>query len=75
MKESINLQIHPNPGIKTGTLEFLPIELPDNNPPDGEAIQEFSQFFGLVARVVGCFFRSLSRFPDDEQLPYYYGFN
>ena len=62
--------------LKSGSLEFLPIELPDNNPVDGEPIQEFWQFYGLLPSLekIG-FWVIIPRYPDDEQLPYCYGFN
>ena len=62
--------------LKTGSLEFLPIELPDNNPVDGESIEEFWQFFGYLPDLsdIG-FWVIIARYPDDGQLPYCYGFN
>jgi hypothetical protein len=59
-----------------GILEFLPIELPDNNPPNGESIEQFWQFYGYLPALsdIG-FWVIIPRFPDDDQLPYCYGFN
>ncbi|MCB9307038.1 MAG: hypothetical protein H6565_10615 [Lewinellaceae bacterium] len=62
--------------LKTGSLEFLPIELPDNNPVEGESIQEFWQFFCLLPGLGDFgFWVIIPRFPDDGQLPYCYGVN
>lgn len=59
-----------------GILEFLPIELPDNNPPNGEPIQQFWQFYGYLPALsdIG-FWVIIPRFPEDGQLPYCYSFN
>jgi hypothetical protein len=62
--------------LNTGSLEFLPIELPDNNPVNGESIQQFWQFFGLLPDLADIgFWVIIPRFPDDGELPYCYGFN
>lgn len=55
-------------------LEFLPVELPDNNPVDGEPIQDFWQFYGFLPALssVG-FWVIIPRYPDDDQRPYCYG--
>lgn len=62
--------------LKTGSLEFLPIELPDNNPVDGESIEKYWQFFGYIPdfQPVG-FWVIIPRYPDDSELPYSYGFD
>lgn len=62
--------------LLSGSLEFLPIELPDNNPVDGEPIEVFWQFFGFIADLssVG-FWVIIPRYLDDGQLPYTYGFD
>jgi hypothetical protein len=62
--------------LKTGSLEFLPIELPDNNPVDGEPVQENWLFFLLLPDLSDHgFFIILPRWPDEGQLPYNYGVN
>lgn len=62
--------------LKTGSLEFLPIELPDNNPVDGEPIEKYWQFFGYLPDLhkVG-FWVIIPRYPQDGELPYCYGFD
>ena len=52
------------------------MELPDNNPVDGEPIADHWQFFGLLPALsdIG-FWVIIPRFPDDGQAPYCYGFN
>ncbi len=62
--------------LKTGSIEFLPIELPDNNPVDGEPVEENWLFFLLLPDLSDHgFFIVLPRWPDDGQLPYNYGVN
>ncbi len=57
--------------LKTATLELLPIELPDNNPVDGEPIEENWEFFVLIPDFsrIG-FFVIIPR--DGETTPYVY---
>jgi len=62
--------------LKTGSIEFLPIELPDNNPVDGEKVEDNWLFFlRLPALSDHAFFIILPRWPDDGQVPYNYGAN
>jgi hypothetical protein len=62
--------------LKTGSIEFLPIELPDNNPVDGELVQDHWLFFVLLPDLSDHgFFVVLPRWPDDGQQGYNYGFN
>jgi len=62
--------------LKTASIEFLPIELPDNNPIDGEPIEDFWQFFVMLPDLSDHgFWVIIPRWPDDEQLPYIYGGN
>ena len=62
--------------LKTGSLEFLPIELPDNNPIDGESIEVYWQFFLMLPSFSDHgFWVIIPRWPEDEELPYVYGFN
>jgi hypothetical protein len=59
----------------TASLELLPRELPDNNPVDGEPIEDSWQFFGHIPNLapVG-FWVIIPRYPEPRQLPYTYGF-
>ncbi|MDX1939613.1 MAG: hypothetical protein SFU99_03630 [Saprospiraceae bacterium] len=60
--------------LQTASLELLPIELPDNNPVDGERIEDYWQFYAhLPALAFVGFWVIIPRWPDDEQLPYVYG--
>ncbi|TAE58476.1 MAG: hypothetical protein EAZ89_03260 [Bacteroidetes bacterium] len=56
-----------------GEIEFLPIELPDNNPINGETVQDNWLFFVNLPWVydVG-FWVMIPRRPDDGVLPYVY---
>ncbi len=59
--------------LQKATLEFLPIELPDNNPIDGEPIEDFWQFFAILPDLSRFgFWVIIPRWPNDEQLPYVY---
>ncbi len=60
--------------LKTATLELLPIELPDNNPADGEPIEEFWQFFALLPDFSDYrFWVIIPRRRREGMLPYVYG--
>jgi hypothetical protein len=62
--------------LKTASIEFLPIELPDNNPIDGEAIETYWQFFVMMPDFSDHgFWVIIPRWPDEDQLPYVYGVN
>ena len=60
--------------LKTGSMELLPIELPDNNPIDGEPIDEFWQFFVMLPDLSRHgFWVIIPREPGWGILPYVYG--
>lgn len=62
--------------LNTGTIELLSAELPDNNPIDGEPIEDYWQFFvTLPALSDHGFWVIIPRWPDDEELAYVYGVN
>ena len=60
--------------LQNATIELLPIELPDNNPIDGEPIEEFWQFFVQLPDLHRQgFWVIIPRFRRGDQLPYVYG--
>ena len=62
--------------LDAGSMEFLPIELPDNNPVDGEEIEDYWQFFVMLPTLSDHgFWVIIPRWPEDEELPYVYGAN
>lgn len=62
--------------LDTAFIELLPIELPDNNPIDGEKIEDSWQFFMLLRALSDHgFWVIIPRWPDDDQQPYLYGVN
>lgn len=62
--------------LKSGQIEFLPIECSENNPSHGEAVED-NWLFSLSLPDLSDhgFFIIIPRWPDDEQLPYIYGVN
>lgn len=65
---------HVHQFLKTASLEFLPIELTDNNPIQGELVQDNWLFYTLLPDMhpVG-FWVVIPRWPDDVQQAYVYG--
>ncbi len=62
--------------MRTGSLELLPRALPDNNPPNGETIDKYWQFFGLFPGFADVgFWVLIPRWPDDGEIPFCYGFS
>jgi hypothetical protein len=62
--------------LKTGSIEFLPTELPDNNPVNGESVQANWLFFLRLPQLSDHgFFVVLPRWPEEGQLAYNYGAN
>jgi hypothetical protein len=61
--------------LKAGaTLEFLPAELPDYNPIDGETPEDNWLFFVMIPSLHPTgFWVVIPRWPDDGVLPYVYG--
>ena len=60
--------------LKTGFMELLPIELPDNNPINGEPIEEFWQFFVMLPDLSEHgFWVIIPREPENGRGPYAYG--
>ncbi|MDX1908704.1 MAG: hypothetical protein SF053_16830 [Bacteroidia bacterium] len=61
--------------LKAGaTLEFLPAELPDYNPIDGETTEDNWLFFVMIPALHPTgFWVVIPRWPDDGVLPYVYG--
>lgn len=74
-RAAIKHQIRTYLSSGTASLELLPRELPDNNPVDGEPIEDSWQFFGYIPDLapVG-FWVIIPRYPEPGQLPYTYGF-
>ncbi len=71
-RQAIAFHIHQY--LQTASLEFLPIELPDNNPIDGESVEDNWLFFLLVPAFSSLgFFIVIPRWPDDEESAYIYG--
>lgn len=57
--------------LKTGNLEFLPIELPDNYPVSRQPIQEYWQFLGSMPALTDTsLWVIIPRWPDDIQQAY-----
>jgi hypothetical protein len=62
------------PLLQTGSIELLPIELPDNNPIDGEPVQDHWLFFvHLPDLSLQGYWVVIPRWPDDLQQSYVYG--
>jgi hypothetical protein len=62
--------------LKTGSIEFLPIELPDNNPVNGELVQDNWRFFLRLPQLSDHgFFVILPRWPEEGQSAYNYRAN
>lgn len=62
------------PFLKTGSIGLLPIELPDNNPVNGEPVQDSWLFFvHLPDLSLQGYWVIIPRWPDDGQQSYVYG--
>lgn len=62
--------------LPSGSLALLPRELSENNPPNGESIEQYWQFYGLFPAFgdIG-FWVLIPRWPDEDERPYCYGAN